>query len=144
MSSIAKRCTAAAVLALAMLLPQFSTLQTSPAGLRLIADFEGCQLSPTNAAPGYGHPASATPQAWCRARLSVNDKPPSIWWLMFPVPSGPSGTVCRWTCRRQCMTRWWPLPLTWALRQRVAPPWPDLSVGRSGAVPASSCRAGCM
>lgn len=46
MSSIVKRCTAAAVLALAMLLPQFSSLQTSSAGLRLIADFEGCQLSP--------------------------------------------------------------------------------------------------
>ena len=66
MSSIAKRCTAAAVLALAMLLPQFSSLQTSPAGLRLIADFEGCQLSPYQCSAGVwtsgiGHTAGVVP-----------------------------------------------------------------------------------
>ncbi|CAI0952839.1 lysozyme [Serratia fonticola] len=66
MSSIAKRCTAAAVLAMAMLLPQFSTLQTSPTGLRLIADFEGCQLSPYQCSAGVwtsgiGHTAGVVP-----------------------------------------------------------------------------------
>ncbi|HGE8475467.1 TPA: lysozyme, partial [Serratia marcescens] len=36
MNSIAKRCSVAAVLALAVLLPQFSALQISETGLRLL------------------------------------------------------------------------------------------------------------
>ncbi len=63
MSSLAKRCSVAAILTLAALLPQFNTLKTSEQGLRLIADFEGCRLSPTNAAPASGPTASATPPA---------------------------------------------------------------------------------
>lgn len=52
MSSLAKRCGVAAILALAALLPQFNTLHTSEQGLRLIADFEGCRLSPYQCSAG--------------------------------------------------------------------------------------------
>jgi lysozyme len=52
MSSLAKRCSVAAILALATLLPQFNTLHTSEQGLRLIADFEGCRLSPYQCSAG--------------------------------------------------------------------------------------------
>lgn len=51
-NSTVKRCAAAAVLALAALLPQSKTLHTSQAGLRLIADFEGCRLSPYQCSVG--------------------------------------------------------------------------------------------
>ncbi|CAI0925446.1 lysozyme [Serratia quinivorans] len=66
MNSIAKRCTVAAVLALAALLPQYSALHTSEAGLRLLADFEGCRLSPYQCSAnvwtsGIGHTAGVVP-----------------------------------------------------------------------------------
>ncbi|HAT3796136.1 TPA: lysozyme [Serratia marcescens] len=66
MSSIAKRCSVAAVLALAALLPQYNTLHTSEAGLRLLADFEGCRLSPYQCSAnvwtsGIGHTAGVVP-----------------------------------------------------------------------------------
>ncbi|MEA9389556.1 lysozyme [Acerihabitans sp. TG2] len=51
-NSTVKRCAAAAILTLAALLPQSKTLHTSQAGLRLIADFEGCQLSPYQCSAG--------------------------------------------------------------------------------------------
>ncbi len=41
-----KRCTVGVVLALAATLPGFSQLHTSVEGLKLIADYEGCRLSP--------------------------------------------------------------------------------------------------
>ncbi|CAI0933196.1 Phage-related lysozyme (muraminidase) [Serratia plymuthica] len=68
MNSIAKRCTVAAVLALAALLPQYSALHTSEGGLRLLADFEGCQLSPYQCqagvwTSGIGHTADVSPGA---------------------------------------------------------------------------------
>jgi len=43
---IVKRCMVGAVLAIVATLPQMQTLHTSPQGLRLIADFEGCRLEP--------------------------------------------------------------------------------------------------
>ncbi|MBV4412900.1 lysozyme [Enterobacteriaceae bacterium YMB-R22] len=46
MRSIVKRCSVAAVLALAALVPDFRLLHTSPEGLALIADLEGCRLRP--------------------------------------------------------------------------------------------------
>ncbi|QHM74100.1 Lysozyme RrrD [Mixta theicola] len=52
MSQIVKRCTAAAVLAIAALLPQFEVLKISEAGLRLIADAEGCRTSPYQCSAG--------------------------------------------------------------------------------------------
>ena len=66
MNSIAKRCTVAAVLALAALLPQYNTLHTSEAGLRLLADFEGCRLSPYQCSAnvwtsGIGHTGGVVP-----------------------------------------------------------------------------------
>ncbi|OKB67672.1 glycoside hydrolase [Serratia marcescens] len=66
MNSLAKRCNVAAILALAALLPQFNTLKTSEQGLRLIADFEGCQLSPYQCSAGVwtngiGHTAGVKP-----------------------------------------------------------------------------------
>ncbi|MHA7846210.1 lysozyme [Serratia sp. D1N4] len=66
MSLTVKRCAAGAVLALAMLLPQYRALNTSEAGLRLIADFEGCQLSPYQCSAGVwtsgiGHTAGVVP-----------------------------------------------------------------------------------
>ncbi|BEN60907.1 lysozyme [Serratia marcescens] len=68
MNSIAKRCSVAAVLALAVLLPQFSALQISETGLRLLADFEGCRLSPYQCqagvwTSGIGHTAGVKPGA---------------------------------------------------------------------------------
>ncbi|WP_413728699.1 lysozyme [Sodalis sp. RH19] len=51
-NTIVKRCTAATVLALAALLLPIQPLKTSPAGLRLIAQFEGCYLSPYRCAAG--------------------------------------------------------------------------------------------
>ncbi|RQW65244.1 lysozyme, partial [Listeria sp. SHR_NRA_18] len=41
MNSIVKRCSALAILAIAMLLPQANQIKTSEQGLYLIADFEG-------------------------------------------------------------------------------------------------------
>lgn len=66
MSAIVKRCSVAAVLAIAVLLPSFSELQTSAAGLRLIADLEGCRLSPYRCSAGVwtqgiGHTAGVIP-----------------------------------------------------------------------------------
>ncbi|CVC02936.1 Phage-related lysozyme (muraminidase) [Serratia marcescens] len=52
MNSIVKRCSVAAVLALAVMLPDFSRLHTSIAGLELIADLEGCRLSPYQCSAG--------------------------------------------------------------------------------------------
>ncbi|WP_072933703.1 lysozyme [Nissabacter archeti] len=51
-TSTVKRCSAAAVLGLAVLLPDYSTLHTSGAGLALITDFEGCRLSPYQCSAG--------------------------------------------------------------------------------------------
>ncbi|MCP2005009.1 UNVERIFIED_ORG: lysozyme [Buttiauxella agrestis ATCC 33320] len=67
MASIVKRCSVAAVLALAVLLPDFSLLKTSPDGLALIADLEGCRLKPYQCSAGVwtsgiGHTAGVTPK----------------------------------------------------------------------------------
>lgn len=61
-----KRCSAAAVLALAVLLPDFRLLKTSPQGLALIADLEGCRLRPYQCSAGVwtsgiGHTAGVVP-----------------------------------------------------------------------------------
>ncbi|WP_017802839.1 lysozyme [Winslowiella toletana] len=65
MSSFAKRCSVAAVLAIAVLLPQFKPLKTSEAGLALIANLEGCRTSPYQCSAGVwtngiGHTAGVT------------------------------------------------------------------------------------
>ncbi|TNV09329.1 lysozyme [Buttiauxella sp. B2] len=67
MASIVKRCSVAAVLALAVLVPDFSLLKTSPDGLALIADLEGCRLKPYQCSAGVwtsgiGHTAGVTPK----------------------------------------------------------------------------------
>ena len=67
MNSIAKRCSVAAVLALAVLLPDFRLLQTSPEGLALIGDLEGCRLRPYQCSAGVwtsgiGHTAGVVPK----------------------------------------------------------------------------------
>lgn len=49
---IVKRCMVGAVLAIVATLPQMQTLHTSPQGLRLIADFEGCRLEPYQCSAG--------------------------------------------------------------------------------------------
>ena len=63
--STVKRCSVAVVLALAALLPQTAGIQTSEEGLRLIADFEGCQLTPYKDCggvwtSGIGHTSGVT------------------------------------------------------------------------------------
>lgn len=68
MSSIVKRCAAAAILAIAMLIPQFGQVKTSENGLKLITDFEGCRLSPYRCeagvwTQGVGHTAGVIPGA---------------------------------------------------------------------------------
>lgn len=67
-ASILKKCSAAVVLSLMFLLPGYLTLSTSEAGLKLIADFEGCQLAPYQCSAGVwttgiGHTAGVTPKA---------------------------------------------------------------------------------
>lgn len=66
MSLIVKRCSALAILAIAMLLPQAKQVNTSEQGLYLIADFEGCQLTPYQCSAGVwtqgiGHTAGVIP-----------------------------------------------------------------------------------
>src|SRR5476649_1794668 len=66
-ASILKKCSAAVVLSLMFLLPGYFSLSTSEAGLRLIADFEGCQLAPYQCSAGVwtsgiGHTAGVTPK----------------------------------------------------------------------------------
>ncbi|AUH00976.1 lysozyme [Prodigiosinella confusarubida] len=66
MNSTAKRCIAATVLMLAALLPDYSRLHTSRNGLALIANLEGCQLSPYKCSAhvwtnGIGHTAGVSP-----------------------------------------------------------------------------------
>ncbi len=67
MSSIVKRCSVAIVLALAALMPDFRLLHTSPEGLALIADLEGCRLRPYQCSAGVwtsgiGHTAGVVPK----------------------------------------------------------------------------------
>ena len=67
MKSIVKRCSVAAVLALAALMPDFRLLNTSPEGLALIADLEGCRLTPYQCSAGVwtsgiGHTAGVVPK----------------------------------------------------------------------------------
>ena len=67
MSSIIKRCSVAAVLALAVLMPDFRLLNTSAEGLALLADLEGCRLTPYQCSAGVwtsgiGHTAGVTPK----------------------------------------------------------------------------------
>ncbi|HDL7470232.1 TPA: lysozyme [Yersinia enterocolitica] len=45
MNTIVKRCLVSVILALVAVLPHYPTLKTSAAGLKLIADYEGCQLN---------------------------------------------------------------------------------------------------
>lgn len=76
MSQTAKRCTVAAVLAIAALLPQFKTLKTSETGLQLIADAEGCRTSPYQCSAGVwtngiGHTAGVTPQSHISERQAA-------------------------------------------------------------------------
>lgn len=66
MSLIIKRCSVAAVLALAALMPDFRLLHTSREGLALIADLEGCRLRPYQCSAGVwtsgiGHTAGVKP-----------------------------------------------------------------------------------
>lgn len=67
MASIVKRCSVVVVLALAVLVPDFRMLKTSPDGLALIADLEGCRLKPYQCSAGVwtsgiGHTAGVTPK----------------------------------------------------------------------------------
>ena len=66
--SVIKRCSVVAVLALAVLLPDFRLLQTSPEGLALIGDLEGCRLRPYQCSAGVwtsgiGHTAGVVPKS---------------------------------------------------------------------------------
>lgn len=78
MSSIVKRCSVAAVLLLAVLLPDFGQLRTSMAGLELIANLEGCRLSPYQCSAGVwtsgiGHTSGVKPgQAISERDAAVN------------------------------------------------------------------------
>jgi len=63
--STVKRCAVGVVLTLVALLPQTAGLQTSEEGLRLIVDFEGCQLTPYKDCggvwtSGIGHTSGVT------------------------------------------------------------------------------------
>ena len=65
-TSTLKRCSAAVVLGLMAALPGYTSLQVSEEGLRLITDFEGCQLQPYQCSAGVwtsgiGHTAGVKP-----------------------------------------------------------------------------------
>ena len=65
-ASILKKCSAAVVLGLMFLLPGYLSISTSVEGLKLIADFEGCQLAPYQCSAGVwtsgiGHTAGVAP-----------------------------------------------------------------------------------
>jgi len=65
-TSTLKRCSVAVVLGLMAMLPGYMSLQVSQAGLRLITDFEGCQLQPYQCSAGVwtsgiGHTAGVKP-----------------------------------------------------------------------------------
>lgn len=67
MSAALKRCSVGAVLALAALLPDYQLLRTSPDGLALLANLEGCRLRPYQCSAGVwtsgiGHTAGVIPQ----------------------------------------------------------------------------------
>lgn len=67
MKSLVKACSMAAVLAMVALMPDFRLLHTSPEGLALIADLEGCRLRPYQCSAGVwtsgiGHTAGVVPQ----------------------------------------------------------------------------------
>ncbi|AMO81155.1 lysozyme [Obesumbacterium proteus] len=67
MSSIVKRCSVAVVLALAATLPNYPQLKTSPQGLTLIANLEGCRLAPYQCSAGVwtsgiGHTIGVKPE----------------------------------------------------------------------------------
>ncbi|WP_439056471.1 lysozyme [Serratia bockelmannii] len=78
MNAIVKHCSVATVLAIAVLLPSFGELQTSEAGLRLIADLEGCRLSPYQCSAGVwtqgiGHTAGVIPDKIIDERKAAVD-----------------------------------------------------------------------
>jgi len=65
-TSTLKRCSAAVVLGLMAVLPGYLSLQVSAEGLRLITDFERCQLQPYKCSAGVwtsgiGHTAGVKP-----------------------------------------------------------------------------------
>lgn len=78
MKSLVKACSVAAVLALAVLMPDFHLLKTSPAGLALIADLEGCRLRPYQCSAGVwtsgiGHTAGVVPKHDITERQAAAD-----------------------------------------------------------------------
>jgi len=76
MSTFVKRCSVAAVLAIAALLPQAKLVNVSAEGLALIADAEGCRLAPyqdcggvwTN---GIGHTGGVTSKSFIDEKLAA-------------------------------------------------------------------------
>ena len=78
MKSLVKACSVAAVLALAALMPDFHLLKTSPEGLALIANLEGCRLRPYQCSAGVwtsgiGHTAGVAPQREITERQAAAD-----------------------------------------------------------------------
>lgn len=78
MNSPAKKCAVLIVLALAVTLPSFSTLQISGEGLQLLASAEGCRTSPYQCSAGVwtngiGHTRGVTPvTAVSERQVAVN------------------------------------------------------------------------
>lgn len=77
-NSIIKRCSIATVLVFAALLPDFHLLSTSPKGLALIADLEGCRLTPYQCSAGVwtsgiGHTAGVVPKELISEREAANN-----------------------------------------------------------------------
>lgn len=73
-----KRCSVAVVLALAALVPDYRLLKTSPSGLALIADLEGCRLRPYQCSAGVwtsgiGHTAGVTPKGDITERTAAEN-----------------------------------------------------------------------
>lgn len=128
-----KRCVVGAVLALAAALPSYQLLRISPQGLALLADAEGCRLTPYRCSAGVwtsgiGHTAGVVPQREITERQAADNlisdvllvekrldacltvrPPPRVWDALVSLGFNVgTGAVCRSTMvsfiNRQ---QWW-------------------------------------
>lgn len=144
MNSIVKRCLVGVILALAATLPNYQTLKASPAGLKLIADYEGCQLNAYQCSAnvwtnGIGHTAGVKPGSVISERqVAVN--------LVADVQRVERALAV-------CMPVTMPQPVYDAVVSfafNVGPAllaarrWRFLSTRVTGTAPVISCRAGSM
>jgi len=133
-TSTLKRCSAAVVLGLMAVLPGYLSLQVSAEGLRLITDFEGCQLQPYQCSAGVwtsgiGHTAGVKPAQTITEHQAAEN-------LLADIQQT-ERTI------KKCMPVTMPQPVfTSAPEQPVNPRWHFSSTSSSGRKLVISSRAG--